>query len=182
MLRASSQALQSGEIEDRRWSEIFLVDAHEEMDPGGDYGHELWARDDMRAVGAPEEFAVSSLPNAVVRRYQQFMVEDAELHPYGSLGAKGVLEHLAVSVADTFEKGLRQSGIDGIDKGTKFISSHGVLDIEHVRLGDELIRSIEMSEKLKQVLEGAMVTREAYHGFVAGMEDLYEQWASRWRR
>ena len=113
-------------------------------------------------------FAVPAVMHSIVI----VMVDDAALHPYGALGAKGVLEHLAVSIADEFATRLRQSRIENIDKGIRFISSHGVLDIEHVRLGDESIRSIRSPANLEQILDGAIVTREAYHGFINGMEDL----------
>jgi hypothetical protein len=134
----------------------------------------------MRAIGAPEALVTADPPRAVDGRYRRYMVEDARQHPYGSLGAKGVLEHLAITVADEFAAGLLRSGIPNIESGIRFISSHGVLDIEHVRHGDQLIRTIERPSKLGQVLEGAMVTREAFHSFLTAIEEVYDRWAPRW--
>ena len=54
MLRAAGDALRCGDDEDRVWSEIFLGYARDETDTDGDYGHHIWARDDMIALGAPE--------------------------------------------------------------------------------------------------------------------------------
>jgi hypothetical protein len=175
-LRAAGRALAGGDDVDRRWSEILLGVAVEETDTEAGTGHEQWATDDMRAVGGPPALVAASTPLAV-DRYRRFMVDDALAHPYGVFGAKGVFEHLAIAVAAEFAAGLLASGIPNIAQGVRFISTHGVLDVQHVRHGDGLIRTITDSSKLMQIVEGAIVSREAYYGFLAAMGELYAHFA-----
>jgi hypothetical protein len=59
----------------------------------------------------------------------------------------------------------------------RFISTHGVLDVEHVRQGDGLIRTITDPAKLAQIVEGAIVSREAFYGFLAAMGEMYAHFA-----
>lgn len=134
----------------------------------------------MRAVGAPDGFIAAPPPDAG-RRDGEFMIDDAGRHPYGTLGAKGVLEHLAITVAEDFRIGLLRSGIANIENGVRFVSSHGTLDVEHVRDGDAVIRSLTSPEKLQQVADGTAVTRDAYRAFLDAMAELHDEWAPRWQ-
>jgi pyrroloquinoline quinone (PQQ) biosynthesis protein C len=139
----------------------------------------------MRAIGIPEAFVESPAPAVVNGRYRSWMIDECERHPYGGLGAKGVLEHLALKISDELAQGVRHSCIPGIssesnldvysDKGVVFLRTHGVLDKVHVKHGNENILSkINNSNFLEQIIDGAYVTREAYHSFLHAMHESYE--------
>lgn len=164
-LRAAGEALRTGDDEDRRWSRMLLDYATGESDEQAGYGHHVWARDDMAALGAsPELLDAPAHPSAVV--YGKYFVDDAGRHPYAILGAKGVLEHLSIRSADDLVRGLVDSGIPNARNAISFIYHHGVLDIDHVREGDRNLRQLEHVHKRRQVLEGAYFTSGSYRALV----------------
>lgn len=165
MLRAAGEALRNGDAEDRAWSERLLHYADGETDEEKDYGHHIWALDDMKALGATADL-LDAPPHASIQMYGQFFVEDAGRHPYACLGAKGVLEDFSLRVSDDIVRGLLASGIPNAENAVSFFSEHGHLDIEHVRAGSKNLERLADPAKRRQVLEGAYFTSGAYRGFV----------------
>lgn len=164
-LRAAGEALRDGDDEDRAWSALFLGYATDETDEKGDYGHHLWALDDMRALGATSA-ELEAPPAASAVAYGRFFVDEAARHPYGILGAKGVLEHFSIRVSDDLVRGIRASGIPGAERAVSFFRHHGVLDIEHVRQGDRNLGRLRDGRKRFGVLEGAYFASGAYRSLV----------------
>ena len=159
--------LRSGDAEDRGWSALFLGYAEDEIDDGeaGEYGHHVWARDDMLALGAAAELiAAPAHPSAVV--YGKFFIDDAAHHPYAILGAKGVLEHLAIRAGDDLARGMTASHIPNAANATRFFQAHGVLDIQHVREGDHNLQRLEHPDKRRQIIAGAYLTSGTYRALV----------------
>ena len=167
-LRAAGHALRDGDDEDRRWSALFLHYAAGEHDDHGDYGHHIWARHDMQALGAsPELIDAPPHPSAVL--YGTYFIHDVGRHPYAILGAKGVLEHFSVRVSDDIAGGLIESGIANAEHATTFFSHHGVLDIDHVREGVRNLATLERADKRLQVVEGGYFTSGTYRALVHGL-------------
>src|SRR6185295_18352913 len=131
-LRAAGEALRGGDDEDRAWSSQFLDYASGETDGPSERGHHIWARDDMRALGAPPEM-IDAPPHPGAVLYRKYFVDDVDRHPYAILGAKGVLEHFAIRVSDDVARGIVESGIPRAANATSFFRNHGVIDVEHVR-------------------------------------------------
>ena len=167
-LRAAGEALRDGDDEDRRWSALFLGYATGETDERGDYGHHVWAIEDMKALGAPRELVEAAPPPSAVA-YGEYFVGAAAAHPYAVLGAKGVLEHFSLRVSDELVRGLLESGIANAERATSFFRHHGVLDIDHVRDGDRNLERLADPRKRLQVLEGAYFTSGAYRALVHEM-------------
>lgn len=164
-LRAAGEALRDGDEEDRAWSALFLGYATGETDEVGDYGHHVWAFDDMKALGAPAAL-LDAPAHAAALAYGQYFVDEAARHPYAILGAKGVLEHFSLRVSDDVVGGLLASGIPNADKAVTFFRHHGVLDIDHVREGDRNLAKLRAPAKRFQVLEGAYFTSGSYRALV----------------
>ena len=164
-LRAAGEALRTGDGEDRRWSQMLLEYAAGESDQQAGYGHHVWARDDMTALGAsPDLLDAPAHPSAIL--YGKYFVDDAGRHPYAILGAKGVLEHLSIRSADDLARGVLDSGIPNARNAISFIYHHGVLDVDHVREGDHNLRQLDQPPKRRQILEGAYFTSGCYRAFV----------------
>jgi hypothetical protein len=164
-LRAAGHAVRDGDDEDRRWSELLLDYATEETDEEADRGHHLWARDDMKALGASQDLLnAPTHPSAIL--YRKFFVDNAHHHPYAILGAKGVLEHLSLHIADDVVRGVMESGIANAENATTFFRHHGVLDIDHVREGDRNLGRLEREHKYAQIVEGAYFTSGTYRSLV----------------
>jgi hypothetical protein len=164
-LRAAGRALREGDSEDRRWSELFLDYADGETEQEADYGHHVWARDDMMALDAPAEL-LDAPTHVHAILYRKYFVDDVDRHPYAILGAKGVLEHFSIRVSDDVVRGVVESGIANAENATQFFHHHGALDIEHVREGDRNLRGLEHAQKRFQILEGAFFTSGSYRSLV----------------
>jgi hypothetical protein len=160
--RAAGEALSGGDAEDVRWSKVFLDYSEGETDEKEGYGHEVWARKDMEALGASADLLNTPLhPSAGL--YGEYFVKEAARHPYAILGAKGVLEHLSIIMSDDIADGLLESRIAGAEKATTFFRHHGVLDIEHVREGDHnLEQSLKDPRKIQQVFDAVCFTGTVY--------------------
>jgi len=164
-LRATGQALRDGDEEDRRWSALFLEYSAGELDEHGGYGHDLWAQDDMKALGASPDL-LDAPPHAAAILYGKFFVDDAGQHPYAILGAKGVLEHLSIRSADDVVRGLIASGIPNAENATSFLRHHSILDVDHVREGDRNLQQLVHAQKRLQILEGAYFTSGTFRSLV----------------
>lgn len=162
-LRAAGEALRHGDAVDRSWSEHLLGYAADETD--ADHGHHVWARDDMKSLAAPADL-LDAPPHAAAVLYGRYFIDDAHRHPYAILGAKGVLEHAAVRTADDVARGVAESGLPGAQDATRFFRHHGVLDIAHVREGDDNLRKLGDPDRWRQILEGAYVTTGTYRALV----------------
>lgn len=170
-LRAAGEALRHGDAEDRAWSSVFLDYAHDETDEQEAYGHHIWARNDMIALGAPHALlAAPTDPTAVL--YGRYFVDGAARHPYAILGAKGVLERFSLRVSDDLVRGLVDSGIPNAAQATQFFAHHGVLDIDHVRQGDQNLAQLADGPKYHQILEAVYVTTGHYRAMVHHMLPL----------
>lgn len=166
-LRAAGQALRDGDAEDQRWSRLFLGYAADEtdVDYDADCGHHIWARDDMRALGAPDEL-IDAPAHPAAELYGRYFVNEAARHPYAILGAKGVLEHSAIRSADDLARGVLDSGIPHAENATRFFHHHGVLDVDHVREGDRNLHQLAHNDKCRQILEGAYMTSGTYRALI----------------
>jgi hypothetical protein len=167
-LRAAGQALRDGDQEDRDWSTRFLDYAEGETDQAADHGHHVWARDDMKALGVPLAL-IDAPPHLYATLYGKYFVAEAARHPYAILGAKGVLEHFSIRTADDLVRGLIESGITNAGNATRFIRTHGALDLDHVRQGDRDLSSLGHTGKRLQVLEGAYFTSGTYRALVRSL-------------
>jgi hypothetical protein len=165
MLRAAGEALRGGSAEDRAWSSIFLGYAEDEADLHDSNGHHVWARNDMIALGAPPVL-LDAARHPTVAAYSRYFVEEAWEHPYAILGAKGVLEHLSVRVADDLVKGVIAAAIPGAENAVSFFKHHGILDVDHVHAGDSNLVRINDGPRRWEILAGAYFTSGCYRAFL----------------
>ncbi|HET9621390.1 MAG TPA: iron-containing redox enzyme family protein [Kofleriaceae bacterium] len=164
-LRAAGDALRHGDAEDQAWSAMFLAYAAGETDEAADYGHHIWARDDIKAIDPDSELLHAPVhPHALL--YGQYFIADVARHPYAILGAKGVLEHLSIRIADDLVRGIVDSGVANAERGTTFFHHHGVLDIDHVREGDRNLGKLTSARKRTEILEGAYFTSGSYRALI----------------
>jgi hypothetical protein len=164
-LRAAGRALRNGDDGDRYWSELLLGYARGETTEPADDGHQIWARNDMAALGAAPDL-LDAPPSASALLYRKYFVEDADRHPYAILGAKGVLERFSIRISDDVVSGFVASGIAGAEHATSFFGHHGALDVEHVCDGNRNLDQVEHPHKRFQILDGAYFTSGTYRALV----------------
>jgi hypothetical protein len=165
MLHAAGEALRGGDDEDRAWSELFLGYARDEIDAEEERGHHVWARADLRALGAPRSL-IDAPAHPIVSVYSNYLVTEAGRHPYAILGTKCVLEHLSIRMSDDLVQGVLARGVPGAEQAVTFFHHHGQLDLEHVRAGDRNLERIQSPAKRLQILEGAFFTSGCYRAFL----------------
>lgn len=166
-LRAAARRLAAGDHHDQNWGARISEYAAGETDEVQGYGHQAWAHADMRGIEAPSEITEAP-PHQGAVSYGKYFVERAAQHPYAILGAKGVLEHLAILASDDIVQGILDSGIPNAEKAVSFFRRHGVLDVEHVRQGNLNLATLRL-EGCEQALAGAYVTSGAYRTMLAGI-------------
>jgi pyrroloquinoline quinone (PQQ) biosynthesis protein C len=106
-------------------SRYLLHHAEEEM------GHELWALDDLRALGADETAVRTSRPVpacAAMIAFEYFIAGRA--NPVGLFGWLYVLEAMGDDLGKRVASAL-QHALGGTSRGIKFVAGHGVADHDH---------------------------------------------------
>lgn len=159
VLRGRSSCRGDSDGQDALWSACLLRYARDEIDEGT--GHEVWAWEDMAAIGAPAELAGAG-PRIAAVEYGRYFVDEAARHPYAVLGAKGVLENLSIRAARPLLAGVARLGIAAGSDATRFARHHGVLDEGHVREAEADLAWLDGDDRRRQILDGAYVTSGMY--------------------
>ncbi len=183
MLEAAAETLSKGDEEDKAWGERMSHFAAGERDKG--YGHEIWALNDLRALGASEEL-INAPPPWTVKFYGDRAIEIAGKEPYSIMARKGVLERLSILNSPRLSSGLIASGIlppyerkqgefdeefemnamRHAEQFMTFVVKHGILDFPHTQQGEAAVRTIKDQRKLLQMLEGAFFTSGSYRAIM----------------
>jgi hypothetical protein len=106
-------------------SRYLLHHAEEEM------GHELWALDDLKALGIDEAATRATRPVpacAAMIAFEYYVAGRA--NPVGLFGWLYVLEAMGDDLGKRVASGL-QSGLVDARRGVKFVAGHGVADHDH---------------------------------------------------
>ena len=122
-------------------SGYLLHHAEEEM------GHELWALDDLKALGADETAVLASKPVpacAAMIGFEYYVAGRA--NPVGLFGWLYVLEAMGDDLGKRVASAL-QRALGGSGRGIKFVAGHGVADHDHTA---DLTRVISQHIKAPQ--------------------------------
>ena len=118
-------------------------------------GHEEWILEDIEALGGDPEAVRQSAPRfpcKIMVGHAYYLVD--RVSPYGLLGMVHVLEGMAVALAGEAVRAIREFVGTTSDAGFKYLTTHGVLDVEHTKLFVKLVN--EMDQKhLPLVIESA---------------------------
>lgn len=130
--------------DDQEWLRVAVAEYVQE-----EIGHQEWILNDIAACGFDSEKARHSVPNRATELMVGYGYHVADrLNPLGFFGMVHVLEGTSISVADSAAAAIAQS--TGLSKKAfSYLSSHGALDIEHVKFFQDLMNNIE-SEKDQQ--------------------------------
>jgi hypothetical protein len=106
-------------------SRYLLHHAEEEM------GHELWALDDLKVLGADETAVRASRPVpacAAMIAFEYYIA--GRVNPVGLFGWLYVLEAMGDDLGKRVASAL-QTALDGGGRGVRFVAGHGVADHDH---------------------------------------------------
>jgi pyrroloquinoline quinone (PQQ) biosynthesis protein C len=152
MMAAGSRLPQSKE-----WLRMALAEYVQE-----EIGHQEWILNDIAACGYDPEKARHSTPNRateVMIAYAYHTID--RVNPVGFLGMVHVLEGTSISVADHAAGSIQEStGLP--EPAFSYLTSHGALDIEHVKFFEGLMNKIEDDEDRQSIIHCARVFYPLY--------------------
>ena len=138
-------------------SRYLLHHAREEM------GHELWALDDLRALGMDEQAVRAGRPVpacAAMIGFEYYVA--GRTNPIGLFGWLYVLEAIGDDLGKRVAAGL-QNALGGSTRGIKFVAGHGVADHEHTAdLTDVISQHITAPQDVADVNHVADVSADLY--------------------
>ncbi|MGZ5710742.1 MAG: iron-containing redox enzyme family protein [Burkholderiales bacterium] len=138
-------------------SQYLLHHAREEM------GHELWALDDLRALGMDEQAVRAGRPVpacAAMIGFEYYVA--GRTNPVGLFGWLYVLEAIGDDLGKRVAAGL-QNALGGSQRGIKFVAGHGVADHEHTAdLTQVISQHIRAAQDVADVNHVADVSADLY--------------------
>ena len=141
--------------EEHEWLRNALAEYVEE-----ELGHQEWILNDIAACGYDREKARHSSPNRATEMmiaYAYYMIDRVD--PIGFFGMVHVLEGTSVTVADEAASCIaRSTGLP--QKAFSYLTSHGALDVEHVKFFEDLMNNIECAQQQKLIVHCA---KNFYH-------------------
>jgi len=141
--------------QEHEWLRMALAEYVEE-----ELGHQEWILNDIAACGYDKEKVRNSTPNRATEMmvaYAYYVIDRVD--PVGFFGMVHVLEGTSVVVADEAAKCIANS--TGLPKKAfSYLTSHGALDIEHVKFFENLMDKVENPYQQKLIVHCA---RNFYH-------------------
>lgn len=142
---------------DKEWLRAALAEYVEE-----ELGHQEWILNDIRACGYDAEQVRNSRPNPATElmvAYAYHVIDRG--NPVGFFGMVHVLEGTSVTVADNAAECIARS--TGFGKNAfSYLTSHGALDIEHVKFFEDLMDRIDDPADQREILHCARMFYRLY--------------------
>jgi len=107
-------------------------------------GHDEWILDDIKALGEDGEAVRAGRGGFACRvmiSHAYYLIEHQS--PYALLGMVHVLEGMSVVLADQAAGAIRASFGDNPPNAFSYLTSHGALDMEHVKFFEDLVNCLD---------------------------------------
>jgi heme oxygenase len=133
-------------------------------------GHHEWILNDIAAAGGQAEAVRHSLPDIdtdVLVAYAYDIV--MRRNPVGLFGMVYVLEGSSVALASTAALSLRRA-LDLPAEAFSYLSSHGVLDIEHIGDFELLVNRLDRPADRQAVVSAAKTVYRLYGNVLRGID------------
>jgi pyrroloquinoline quinone (PQQ) biosynthesis protein C len=134
-------------------------------------GHEEWILNDIAACGADAEFVRHSRPFAAT----EFMIAYAydtiqRINPVGFFGMVYVLEGTSIKLATHAARSI-QDKLHLPDKAFSYLTSHGSLDISHMRFFQDLMNRIDDPADQQCIIHAANRVYALYGNIFQAVDD-----------
>jgi len=125
-------------------------------------GHQEWILNDIRACGADPEAHRYGQPNTATELMVAYAYDTVNRgNPVGFFGMVLVLEGTSIQLATHAALAIRQSlGLP--ENAFSYLSSHGSLDIEHMKFFEELMNRLHDETDQKAVIHVANMMYQLY--------------------
>jgi L-ornithine Nalpha-acyltransferase len=134
---------------------------------GEEDGHDIWALQDLSALGVSRDCALSTPCCSAVRAYGAWLGHCAESNPTAVLGLAFTLEWFGgVRAGQAATNLVRRAPIEGIESAVRFLRGHGTADDEHLRAFAEPLSEITEPDEMEAILLSARLTSNLYLGML----------------
>lgn len=135
---------------EHEWLKKAIVEYVEE-----EYGHEQWILNDIEAAGGDAKAAASSKPGIATQAMVAYAYHQIDRrNPVGFFGMVHVLEGTSTALATLAAEKI-QSNLGLPDHAFSYLTSHGSLDLEHVKFFESLVNQLGREEDKTAVIDTA---------------------------
>lgn len=143
--------------EEKEWLRNAVAEYIEE-----ELGHQEWILNDIEACGYDKERARRSQPNPATELMVAYAYDTVQrVNPLGFFGMVHVLEGTSISVADNAAQAI-QKKLNLPNSAFTYLTSHGSLDLEHVKFFENLMNRITESTEQNQIVHCAKMFYHLY--------------------
>lgn len=150
--------------ENRKWLHDAISEYIDE-----EKGHEEWILNDIAAAGGDKEAARAAMPRLetdILVAYNYDYI--ARKNPVGFLGMVYMLESTSIEIATAGAKSL-QAGLGLPSSAFTYLSSHGSLDLEHMKFFEKLVNKVDDPADRAAILEVARNTFRLFANLLAAI-------------
>ncbi|MCQ8897709.1 iron-containing redox enzyme family protein [Limnobacter humi] len=127
-----------------------------------EYGHEQWILDDIAAAGGNPEQVKNSQPHistAAMVAYAYHQID--RRNPVGFFGMVHVLEGTSTALATLAAEKI-QTNLGLPPNAFSYLTSHGSLDLEHVKFFENLVNQLTLADDHQAVIDTAHAMYHLY--------------------
>lgn len=127
-----------------------------------EYGHEQWILNDIRAAGGNAEAVAGSTPHITTQAMVAYAYHQIDRkNPVGFFGMVHVLEGTSTALATLAAEKI-QTNLALPDSAFSYLTSHGSLDLEHVKFFEMLVNQLSLPEDQQAVIDTAHAMYHLY--------------------
>ncbi len=140
-----------------RWLRDAIIDYIDE-----EKGHEEWILNDINACGGDAEAVRHGQPTAATELMVAYAYHTIErINPIAFFGMVLVLEGTSIKMA-TQAATLIQKSLQLPDQAFSYLTSHGALDIEHMKFYESLMNKVVEKNTQQQIIHCARMMYQLY--------------------
>lgn len=127
-----------------------------------EYGHEQWILNDIHAAGGDSAAVAASTPHITTQAMVAYAYHQIDRkNPIGFFGMVHVLEGISTALATLAAEKI-QANLGLPDSAFSYLTSHGSLDLEHVKLFESLMNQLTAHEDQQAVVDTANAMYHLY--------------------
>ena len=125
-------------------------------------GHEEWILNDIAAAGADADAVRHGAPGIATELMIAYVYDTiARRNPIGFFGMVHVLEGTSIALATNAAQSMR-AALALPPEAFTYLTSHGALDVQHVRFFTDLMNKLEDADDQAAVIHAAQVVYRLY--------------------
>ncbi len=127
-----------------------------------EYGHQEWILDDISACGGDAYVVRNGRPGLPIELMIAFLYDQINrVNPMAIFGMVHVLEGTSVAIATTVAEQL-EKGLGLPAQATRYLSSHGSLDQDHLRFFEKLMNKVDKPNDRDAIIHSAKIVYQLY--------------------